>query len=168
MRQGVPNLYRCGGGHFFTFDGEPQKKPNENQSGKPQTSVRRVLVVDDSEIVRQGICQILQSQADIEIIGEASDGSEAVRKAIEQKPDVVLLDITMPIMNGFDVARRISRELPSSAILMVSQFDSSPFATEAFAAGAHGYVVKSNATRELIPTLRHVLSRRTGTRVPTT
>lgn len=166
--RGIVNLYRCGEGHFFTFDGEPQEKQHENQSGKAQSSVLRVLVVDDSETVRRGLSQILQSQADIEIVGEASDGGEAVRKALEQKPDVVLLDITMPVMNGFDAARRISGELPSSLILMVSQFDSAPFATEAFAAGAHGYIVKSNAARELVPTLRHLRSRRTGARVPTT
>jgi YesN/AraC family two-component response regulator len=80
----------------------------------------RVLVVDDSEVVRRGICQILQSHAAIEVICEAADGADAVRKARQHKPDVVLMDITMPVMNGFEAVRRIKHELPSTLILMVS------------------------------------------------
>jgi DNA-binding NarL/FixJ family response regulator len=135
-----------------------------------QALTLRVLVVDDSQVVRRGICQILQSQADIEVICEAADGADAVRKALEHKPDIVLLDITMPVMNGFEAARRIKHELPSALILMVSQFDSAPFAREAVAAGASGYVVKSNAASDLIPALRKIHSQRmrteTGVRTP--
>ena len=121
----------------------------------------RVLVVDDSEIVRRGICQILQTQADIHIICEASDGADAIRKVRLHRPDVVLLDITMPVMNGFDAARCIKHEFPLTLILIVSQFDSVPFAREAIAAGASGYVVKSNAGTELIPMLRKTMSQHT-------
>jgi DNA-binding NarL/FixJ family response regulator len=121
-----------------------------------------MLVVDDSEVVRRGICQILRSQADIEVICEALDGADAVRKALEHRPDMVLLDITMPVMNGFEAARRIKHEFPSTLILMVSQFDSAPFTTEAIAAGASGYVVKSNAASELIPTLRKIQAQHIG------
>lgn len=123
-----------------------------------QALILRVLVVDDSEIVRRGICRILQSQADIEVVCEAADGVDAIRKVREHRPHVVLLDITMPVMNGFDAARRIKDEFPSTLILVVSQFDSAPFAKEAIAAGASGYVVKSNATTELIPALRKTVS----------
>jgi len=128
-----------------------------------QALTLRVLVVDDSEIVRRGICQILQSQPDIRVVCEASDGADAVRRAGEHRPDIVLLDITMPVMNGFEAARRIKDELPSILILMVSQFDSAPFAREAVAAGASGYVVKSNASSELIPALRKIQSQRMRT-----
>ena len=121
-----------------------------------------MLVVDDSEVVRRGICHLLKSQADIEIICEASDGADAVR-AREHRPDVVLLDMTMPVTNGFEAARRIKHELPSTLILMVSQFDSATFAKEAVAAGASGYVVKCNASSELIPALRKIQSQRTRT-----
>ena len=123
-----------------------------------QALILRVLVVDDSEVVRRGICHILKSQADIEIVSEASDGAEAVRKVLDHRPDIVLLDITMPVMNGFEAARRIKHELPSTLILMVSQFDSAPFQREAITAGASGYVVKSNAASELIPALRKLHS----------
>lgn len=125
-----------------------------------QAPILRVLVVDDSEIVRRAICQILQSQADIEIICEAADGADAVRKVRDHRPDVVLLDITMPVMNGFESARRIKHELPAALILMVSQFESAPFQREATAAGASGYIVKSNVAVELIPALRRLPSQR--------
>ena len=123
-----------------------------------QALILRVLVVDDSDIVRRGICQILQTQSDIEIVCEASDGADAVRKVREHRPAVVLLDITMPVMNGFDAARHIKHEFPSTLILVVSQGDSAPFAREAIAAGASGYVAKSNASTELIPMLRKTVS----------
>lgn len=123
-----------------------------------QALILRVLVVDDSEMVRRAICQILKSQVDIEVVCEASDGVDAVRKALEHRPDIVLLDITLRVMNGFDATRRIKHELPSTLILIVSQFESAPFAREAIAAGASGCVVKSNAATELIPMLRKTMS----------
>jgi len=128
-----------------------------------QAPILRVLVVDDSDLVRRGIRQILESQPDIKIIGEASDGAVAIRKVREYKPDVVLLDITMPVMNGFEVARVIKHEFPSTLILIVSQYESAPYAKEAIAAGANGYVVKSNAGAELIPVLRKTISQQVQT-----
>jgi len=123
-----------------------------------QALILRMLVVDDSDIVRRLICQILQTQPDIEVVCEASDGEDAIRKVRVHRPDVVLMDITMPVMNGFDAARRIKHEFPLTLVLVVSQYDSAPFMREAIAAGASGYVVKDNASAELIPALRKTVS----------
>ena len=120
--------------------------------------ILRVLVVDDNHVVRGLICKILRSQGDIQIVCEASDGEEAVRQVRDHGPDVVLLDITMPVMNGFDAARCIKHEFPSTLILVVSQSDTAACAREAIAAGASGYVEKSNASTELIPALRKIVS----------
>ena len=128
-----------------------------------QAPIIRVLVVDDSEIVRRGICQILQSQADIEVVCEAADGADALCKVREHRPHIVLLDITMPVMNGFEAARRIKREFPLTLILVVSLSESAQFTREAIAAGASGYVMKSNAGTELIPMLRKTMSQHVRT-----
>jgi len=128
-----------------------------------QAPIIRVLVVDDSEIVRRGICQILQSQADIEVVCEAADGADALCKVREHRPHIVLLDITMPVMNGFEAARRIKREFPLTLILVVSLSESAQFTREAIAAGASGYVMKSNASTELIPMLRKTMSQHVRT-----
>ena len=116
----------------------------------------RVLVVDDNESVRRSICQILRSQADIQVVSEAADGADAVRKIKEHRPDVALLDITMPVMNGLEVAETVKREFPSVQVLIVSQHDTRGFQWAALAAGVRGYIVKSNVGRDLIPELRKI------------
>jgi DNA-binding NarL/FixJ family response regulator len=116
----------------------------------------RVLVVDDNESVRRSICQILHSQADIEVTCQASDGADALNQARQHHPDLVLLDITMPTMNGLDAARILKREFPSLHVLIVSQHDSRGFQWAALAAGASGYVVKSNAAQDLLPEVRRI------------
>ena len=116
----------------------------------------RVLLVDDNESVRRSICQILQSQADIEVICQAADGADALNQARQHHPDLVLLDITMPTMNGLDAARILKREFPSMHVLIVSQHDSRGFQWAALAAGASGYIVKSNAAQDLLPEIRRI------------
>jgi DNA-binding NarL/FixJ family response regulator len=116
----------------------------------------RVLVVDDNESVRRSIHQILRSQADIEVVCEAVDGADALAKVREHQPDVMLLDITMPTMNGLEVAEVIKREFPSVQVLIVSQHDSRGFQWAALAAGVSGYIIKSNVGRDLIPELRRI------------
>jgi DNA-binding NarL/FixJ family response regulator len=118
------------------------------------TRTLRVLVVDDHEIVRRNICQLLVLEADIEIICEAANGQEAVLRAREHRPDLVLMDVTMPIMNGLEAARIIKQDLPWIRVLMVSQHDSPQFMREALAVGASGYITKSAVGRDLIPQLR--------------
>lgn len=116
----------------------------------------RVLLVDDNESVRRSICQILQSQADIEVTCQAADGADALNQARQHHPDLVLLDITMPTMNGLDAARILKREFPSMHVVIVSQHDSRGFQWAALAAGASGYVVKSNAAHDLLPEVRRI------------
>jgi DNA-binding NarL/FixJ family response regulator len=116
----------------------------------------RILVADDNESVRRSIRQLLQSQSDIEVACEAVDGVDAVIKAREHLPDVVLLDVTMPTMNGLEAAQILKHEFPSMDIIIVSQHDSRGFQGAALAAGVNGYVVKSNTAKDLIPELRKI------------
>lgn len=119
-------------------------------------STLRVLVVDDNESVRRAICQILLSQADIEVVCEARDDADALSKVREHQPDIVLLDITMPTINGLEAAEILKKEFPSIHVLIVSQHDSRGFQWAALAAGVGGYVIKSNVGRDLIPELRRI------------
>jgi DNA-binding NarL/FixJ family response regulator len=116
----------------------------------------RVLVVDDNESVRRSIRQLLNSEPELEVISEAVDGADAISKARVHMPDLVLMDITMPNMGGLEAARVIKQEFPSIQIVMVSQHDSRGFQWAALAAGASGYVVKSDASRDLVPQLRRI------------
>ena len=116
----------------------------------------RVLVVDDNANIRRTLCQLLQSQTDIEVTCEAQDGADAVTKAREYLPDVVLLDVTMPNMNGLEAAQILKEEFPAMHVVIVSQHDTRGFQWAALGAGVSGYVVKSNAARDLIPELRRI------------
>ncbi len=114
-----------------------------------EESTIRVLVVDDYEPFRRFVCSTLGQRRDLQVIGEASDGLEAVRKAEELKPDLVVLDIGLPILNGIEVARRIRKLCPECKILFMSQGSSADVAQETFSLGALGYVVKAHAGSEL-------------------
>lgn len=116
----------------------------------------RVLVVDDNESVRRSICQIIRSQTDIEIVCEAVDGADAILKIKEHRPDIALLDITMPVMNGLEVAETVKQQFPAVQVIIVSQHDTRGFQWAALAAGVSGYIVKSNVGRDLIPELRRI------------
>lgn len=120
----------------------------------------RILLVDDHPIVRQGLKTILEGHIDWEIVGEASDGVEAVEKAVRLTPDVMVLDVTMPTMNGLEACRVLRRELPGLEILFVTQHDSPQMMREALDAGARGYVVKSNAARDLLEAVEAVSQHR--------
>jgi DNA-binding NarL/FixJ family response regulator len=125
----------------------------------------RILVVDDHPIVRQGLRALLEGRSGWEVVGEASDGTEALIKVDELQPDVVVLDVTMPQMNGLEACRLIQQERKHSGleVLFVTQHDSPQMMREALDAGARGYVVKSNAGRDLLEAVEAVSQHRTFT-----
>jgi DNA-binding NarL/FixJ family response regulator len=118
----------------------------------------RILMVDDHDVVRRGIRSVLSAESDLEVVGEAAAGMDAIRKAEELKPDLVLLDISLPDMSGIDVAPRIRQASPESKILFLSQHDSIQVANEALKTGARGFVAKADAARELPGAIRTVLT----------
>jgi DNA-binding NarL/FixJ family response regulator len=113
-------------------------------------SVVRILVADDSDLIRSGLCSVLQSRAGWVVCGEATDGKEALEKAIRLKPDVILVDISMPHLNGFEVARCIHEQLPDSEVLIVTEHDSRTLAALPSQPGVRGYVMKSRVSFDLI------------------
>jgi DNA-binding NarL/FixJ family response regulator len=117
----------------------------------------RILVVDDYEPFRRFICSTIEQRADLHVIGQASDGSSAVQQSEELQPDLIILDLGLPKLNGLEAARQIRRCSPASKILIVSQESSADIAHEAFEAGVLGYVVKAHAGSELLPAVETVL-----------
>lgn len=120
-------------------------------------SIIRILMVEDFEPFRRSITSIVQNQREFQVICEVSDGLEAVRKAAELQPDLVLLDIGLPGLNGIEVARRVRGLAPQSKIVFLSQESSPEVVRAAFELGAWGYVVKSDAGGELLDALSSVL-----------
>lgn len=127
----------------------------------------RILLVDDHPIVRQGLRTLLQGRNDWQVVGEASDGIEAVEKVESLQPDVVVLDVTMPRMNGLEACRLIHQKQKNKdsglEVLFVTQHDSPQMMREALDAGARGYVVKSNAARDLLEAVESVSQHRVFT-----
>lgn len=116
----------------------------------------RILVVDDHEVVRRGVVSLLQSRPDFQMAGEASNGFEAVAMAERLQPDVILLDISLPGLNGLEAARQILRLAPSAQILFFSQHNEPEMIRQAMRIGAAGYVCKADAGRELVDAIHAV------------
>jgi DNA-binding NarL/FixJ family response regulator len=127
-----------------------------DKRGYLATSSIRVLVVDDYEPFRRFACSTLERSPSLQIIGEASDGLEAVQKAEQLQPDLVVLDIGLPTLNGIEAARRIRKLCPASRILFVSQESSAEVVQEALSTGALGYVIKAHAGSELVAAVEAV------------
>ena len=118
----------------------------------------RVILADDHVVLRSGLKLLLDAQADIEVVGEASNGAEAINKTAELKPDVLLLDITMPNIGGVDALRVIKEKTPSVSIVILTMHESEGYLLEALKAGASGYVLKKVADNELINAIKAVYS----------
>ena len=110
----------------------------------------KILIVDDHEVVRRGVSSLLRKEQSYDICGEAADGEEAIRQARELCPEVIVMDISMPNLNGLEATRTIRKLLPASEVLIMSQHASPQVVQQAFHAGARGYVVKSSLARELV------------------
>jgi DNA-binding NarL/FixJ family response regulator len=116
----------------------------------------KVLVVDDHTIVRDGICALLALAGDIEVVGEATNGSEAINMVKDLHPDVVLMDIAMPIMGGLEATRRIRREYPETKVLVLTQYDDKEYVFPVIESGASGLISKTGASSELALGIRAV------------
>src|SRR6202171_816020 len=119
-------------------------------SGKGDPMKLRILVAHDHEIVRRGLCSLLQKHEGWEICGEAGDGRDAVEKAKQLKPDVVILDVGMPNLNGLDATRQLVQYDPNFKVIVLTITDSDQVIREALDAGARGFVLKSDAARDLV------------------
>jgi DNA-binding NarL/FixJ family response regulator len=120
----------------------------------PVPLVTRILVADDHEIVRQGLKLVLNAEPDLEVVAEAADGEEAVRRALADDVDLAILDIAMPRKTGLQAAAELGRRRPELRVLMLSMYDNEQFLLEALKAGASGYVLKSGADDDIVEACR--------------
>jgi len=116
----------------------------------------RILIADDHQLLIDGLRPLLERQPNVEVVGVARDGLEAADLARDQKPDIILLDISMPRLNGVDAARRILREQPGIKVIMLSMHDDQRFIKESLRVGARGYILKESAASEVIAAIKAV------------
>jgi len=110
----------------------------------------RLLLADDHEIVRKGLRSVLEAQKDCEVVGEAADGRQAIALVKELNPDIVILDISMPLLNGLEATRQILKIRPQTKVLILTMHESDPLIRDVLDAGARGYILKTDAGRDLV------------------
>src|SRR5271169_1815174 len=120
----------------------------------------RILIADDHEVVRRGLCALLQAHEGWEICAEAKDGREAIEKAGQLKPDIVILDVGMPNLNGLAATRQLTQHNPHCKVIVLTITDSDQVIREALDAGARGFVLKSDAARDLVSAVEALQSKR--------
>lgn len=118
----------------------------------------RILLVDDHALVRQGFKMILVAQPDMEIVGEAGNGREAIQRAEELRPDIVVMDVAMPELNGIEATRRLLASLPHTRVIALSMHKDSVYVRETLRAGARGYLLKDSPAGDLVTAVRSVAS----------
>ncbi|HKE28509.1 MAG TPA: response regulator transcription factor [Bryobacteraceae bacterium] len=118
----------------------------------------RILLAEDHAVMRTGLRLVLERQRDFQVVGEASDGREAVALAQQQKPDVILMDIGMPNLNGIEAARQITTSLPQVSVVILSMHSDEAYVLRALKAGARGYLLKESAESDLIAAIRAVVN----------
>src|SRR5438309_6049870 len=116
----------------------------------------RVLIADDHRVVREGLSAILRESSDLEVVGEARDGQEAIEKARELQPDVILMDVSMPRMNGVEATRAIKREAPHIGIVALTMYDEEKYIFDLVRAGATGYLLKDSDSAQIISAIRSI------------
>jgi DNA-binding NarL/FixJ family response regulator len=141
---------------FHDEDVEGVSNSPSNGDGRGKYGSVRLLVVEDHQPFRQFVCSSLTKRPELQIVGEVSDGLEAVSKAEELQPDLILLDIGLPSLNGIDAGRRIRKVSPESKILFVTQESSDEVVREALNLGAWGYIVKARAASDLFAAVEAV------------
>jgi DNA-binding NarL/FixJ family response regulator len=114
----------------------------------------RLLIAEDQPLIRRALASLFEAEADVEVVAQAGDGAEAVRMARAWSPDVALLDIKMPRLNGIEAARQITQELPAIKVVMLTTFDTDDLVFDAILAGAVGYLLKEAEEREIVATVR--------------
>jgi DNA-binding NarL/FixJ family response regulator len=123
----------------------------------PIPLVTRILVADDHPIVRSGLRQVLDAQPDLEVVAEAEDGAEAVKKALAEDVHLAILDVSMPKRSGIQAAEELRKRKPEVRLLMLSMYDSEQFLFESLRAGASGYVLKSDADQDIVDAVRKTM-----------
>jgi two-component system, NarL family, response regulator NreC len=118
----------------------------------------RVLLADDHTLFREGVRSLLATETDIEVVGQASNGLEAIQMAEQLLPDVIVMDLMMPVMSGIEATRRIKVQLPDTKVLVLSMYDDEEYVQQLLAAGASGCILKRATSEELVKALREVVS----------
>src|SRR5215470_7064251 len=126
------------------------------KSMEDKIQITRVLVVDDQRLMRDGIASLLSIQEGIEVVGTASDGKEALEQALALRPDVILMDVRMPLMDGVAATAQVRRQWPSCQILMLTTFDDEEYVIKALQAGASGYLLKDIPADDLAKAVQAV------------
>jgi len=141
---------------FTTTTGKPPVVVKINPRDEQRTGVISVLLADDHALVREGLCQLLRLEQDVQIVGEAVNGLDALHQIRKLRPEVVLMDISMPIMNGIAVTRQATQEMTTLAVIMLTMHHQQQQVLQAMKSGARGYLLKSASAQEVVQAIRTV------------